>query len=140
VVHTKIGHHLLRVFILSDSNYYSKFLHENDFDTYQSNINLNPHTREYLVQALHAERELTRAIWLMNRLTRYGDVHWSLLNKEFQVHYAMILYYEDLIKHYDDYSRQQSEGRTKKTEIGTKSLVQNDEFRQQPKIPTEAVI
>jgi len=99
-------------------DYYSDFLHDGDYEKYNPNINLVPGSREYLVQALFTAREMTRAIWLMNRLTKFGDVHWSLLNKEFQVHYGMILYWENQIKAYDDYSRSESERRTSGTKIG----------------------
>jgi len=110
-------------------NQYSIYLHDGDFEKYQPNINLNPHTREYLIQALDAERELTRALWIMNRLTRYGDVHWTLLNKEVATHYEMILYYQKQIKAYDDFSRSESETRTKNAGKQIKVLVQNDENR-----------
>jgi len=107
------------VFTLSDSNDWTHlFLHKGDYEKYQGNTKLNPHTKEYLIQALQAEKELARGLWIMNRLTRYWDVHWTLLNKETVDHYNMILYYQKQIKAYDDYSGTESETRTKPATIG----------------------
>jgi len=104
--------------------YYSEFLHEGDYARYQPNINLNVSSREYLVESLQAHKEYARGIWILNRLTRFGDTHWSLLNQEWQTHYNMILYYQKQIKSYDDYSRSESKRRTKTAQI----------------IPSEAVV
>lgn len=109
---------------------YSYFLHDGDFEKYQPNTNLTAcRSREYLVASMQAEKEMTRGLWILNRLTRYGDTHWSLLVKETQLHYDMILYYEKQIKAYDDYSRAESEARTKNNENQTKTLVPISEIR-----------
>jgi len=113
-------------------DYYSDFLHDEDYEKFNPNINLDPMSREYLAQSLTAHREYARAIWILNRLTRFGDVHWSLLNNEFQKQYNMIKYYETQIKAYDDFSRAESE-------THTPAHPQNDEIRK-IKVPSGAVI
>ena len=58
-------------------NYYSKFLHDGDYERWQPYTNGKQLTKE-------DKAELTRCAWILNRFTKYGSKEWHNLHKIFE--------------------------------------------------------
>jgi len=61
------------------AEFYSKFLHDGDFEKWQPCCYMKHDSKEFQLMALAAQREYQRALWILNRFTIYNSPDWNRL-------------------------------------------------------------